>query len=514
MKTNQDKTTADESVPNSVMLTRSASDRLIKRSTSLGKFSNVMALFKESNVSSDKSEDDKKKKRRKKSNSETTSQAKAKHKRVNDNEMISDDINRSSIPLTPPSSSLMKNLTKEDKNRARKESSQLHVEKSKPKRKKKRPKRDLNKKEHEKLHSTPTASLSSKPVLLDPDQLSDSCLGVFDDKLELTISSKNQTTRTNSAQTQSQSSSTTMISDETGSKKAHMKKKRVSDTKHHGSSKSEHSVSTMTSNTKSGKEHLRVMIIGSPGIGKTSLCIRFCENHFHAGVGSPQTTIGHDIYHKDIALGDTLYSLLLYDFMGDPFGRSFTSDGSHKGRSLTMMAEVSATLRSIDCLIVAYDASIPRDMRNVFFLLCSAIASIPDGLPIILVGTKYDLLRENERSRYLSTLTTERTKDIKNILNSNEVEDLPLFQAYGNYLTSAKTNENVEFFFTKVIEMASDFKTEYQKEVKSKSHKHQNQTKERDDSSGKWPLRTGDSESSSSSETDDCDCNSPIGCWC
>ena len=59
----------------------------------------------------------------------------------------------------------------------------------------------------------------------------------------------------------------------------------------------------------------KVVVIGSAGVGKTSIIRRFCENSFLEGY---KTTIGSDFYVKKLDLEQALVNLSVWDLAGDP----------------------------------------------------------------------------------------------------------------------------------------------------------------------------------------------------
>ena len=69
-------------------------------------------------------------------------------------------------------------------------------------------------------------------------------------------------------------------------------------------------------------DHLiKIVIIGAPGAGKTSLMLRFIENHYDESYIS---TIGVDFKLKTIRMGDDILKLQVWDTAGQERFRSIT----------------------------------------------------------------------------------------------------------------------------------------------------------------------------------------------
>lgn len=263
----------------------------------------------------------------------------------------------------------------------------------------------------------------------------------------------------------STSSSSSVLADDT-SKRCRKKNRQQQQQQHKKKSlTSNHDTQGSNNNSNNGvygKPCLKVMIIGAPAIGKTSLCIRYCQNHFSSGSEAPKVTIGCDIHQKEVVRDDVIYNVLLYDYQGDPFGKlEWTADGYSLSRNLTSgggggggefeSGDAFAALRWIDCLLMAYDSSKPHHMKDTLKLLTLSVSAIPYGLPIIFVGTKHDRLQKIcTRSN-----KSEMLDDLK-----HHLKDITLNHAYPNFVTSAKKNHNVDLLFQKAINMAIQFKRE------------------------------------------------------
>ncbi len=152
----------------------------------------------------------------------------------------------------------------------------------------------------------------------------------------------------------------------------------------------------------------KVNLLGSPGVGKTSLIIRYVKNVF----GDKYIkTIGTNIYTKTVSFEEGEVKLIIQDIMGEV---DFTSvqEGALKGSSGAIaVADITRT----ESLYRLLDDWIPK------------YKSISDkNNPVLLAVNKFDLEDKN--------ITTEHLEDVYSLF------DHVIF-------TSAKTGRNVEYLF-------------------------------------------------------------------
>jgi len=168
----------------------------------------------------------------------------------------------------------------------------------------------------------------------------------------------------------------------------------------------------------------KVNLLGSPGVGKTSLILRYVKNVFG---DEYLKTIGTNIYTKTIPFENGKVKLIIQDIMGEI---DFTSvqKGAFKGSTGAIAVADITRIESINRLINDW---IPRykDIAN-------------EDNPIILAVNKFDLQEKN--------------------ITSRQLEDVyHLFEHV--IFTSAKTSRNVEYLFK---EIASDVAYNIQISVK------------------------------------------------
>jgi len=162
-------------------------------------------------------------------------------------------------------------------------------------------------------------------------------------------------------------------------------------------------------------DHLfKLLIIGDSGVGKSSLLVRFADNHFS---GNYITTIGVDFKIRTIELHGEKVKLQIWDTAGQERFRTITS----------------TYYRGTHGVIVVYDVTSGESFANVKRWLHEIDANC-DVVNRILVGNKND---DPERKVVL-------TEDARRFADQMGIR---LFE------TSAKDNINVEEMFRAVTEL-------------------------------------------------------------
>jgi len=186
-------------------------------------------------------------------------------------------------------------------------------------------------------------------------------------------------------------------------------------------------------------DHLfKLLIIGDSGVGKSSLLVRFADNHFS---GNYITTIGVDFKIRTIEINGERVKLQIWDTAGQERFRTITS----------------TYYRGTHGVIVVYDVSSGESFANVKRWLHEIDANC-DVVNRILVGNKND---DPDRKVVL-------TEDARRFADQMGIQ---LFE------TSAKDNINVEEMFRSVTTLV----------LKSKK----DQKERLDDPSGKINLKEG-----------------------
>ena len=168
------------------------------------------------------------------------------------------------------------------------------------------------------------------------------------------------------------------------------------------------------------KVFLKVVLLGDSGVAKTCLMQRYVNQHFS---NQYKATLGADFFIKELKLGNTLVTLLIWDTAGH---ERFNSLGV-------------AFYRGADCCILTYDVNDLNSFRSLDgwideFLLQSN-AKDPKNFPFVVLGNKVDL-----DNHMVSPTRAQHWCQNRN--------DIPHFE------TSAKESINVEKAFETVIKEA------------------------------------------------------------
>ena len=164
------------------------------------------------------------------------------------------------------------------------------------------------------------------------------------------------------------------------------------------------------------KFSFKICITGEPGVGKTSLIIRYMENKFRENY---IPTLGVDFLQKKIEIGENKVpvNLIIWDI-----------GGGYKWKS-----RLNFYLKGSDGAIVIYDIT-RRSTFNKLDEWINRILKHAGKVPLMIIGNKKDLeeLRKIQIEEALSHL---KNKNVVNILE-----------------TSAKTGDTVNEMFYKIAE--------------------------------------------------------------
>ena len=167
----------------------------------------------------------------------------------------------------------------------------------------------------------------------------------------------------------------------------------------------------------------KVIVIGDPAVGKTSLLTKFAKNQFEERY---LPTIGVSILKELIELEekDVTVSLMFWDIAGQP--------------QFYMLHR--PYYNGADGMILVFDTTRSSTFSNVNNWYNSAVKYGLSGIPRILIGNKVDLKDERKIIRPMAEHLSEK-------LNA------PYFE------TSALTGENVKIVFQKIAESVYKSKT-------------------------------------------------------
>jgi len=169
----------------------------------------------------------------------------------------------------------------------------------------------------------------------------------------------------------------------------------------------------------------KVIVIGDPAVGKTSLLTKFAKNKFEERY---LPTIGVSILKEPIELeeNDVTVTLMFWDIAGQP--------------QFYMLHR--PYYNGADGMILVFDTTRSSTFSNVNNWYNSAVKYGLSGIPRILIGNKVDLKDERKIIRPMAEHLSEK-------LNA------PYFE------TSALTGENVKVVFQKIAESVYKSKTNY-----------------------------------------------------
>jgi len=153
----------------------------------------------------------------------------------------------------------------------------------------------------------------------------------------------------------------------------------------------------------------KILIVGDGSVGKTTLLHRYVDGSF---TENPHETIGVDFYLKHLTLNSSEVSLQLWDFGGQTRFRFLLNKyvGGASGAFLLYDLTKPSTLESAEEWV-------------------NLVRKYKKFLPIMLVGTKYDLV------------------DPESIDDENSNMVMAKFRMIANIKTSSKTGLNIEDIF-------------------------------------------------------------------
>lgn len=175
--------------------------------------------------------------------------------------------------------------------------------------------------------------------------------------------------------------------------------------------------------------HLKIIILGDSGVGKTSLLRQYINKQF---IYQYKATIGADFLMKEIKIDNQIVQLQIWD-----------TAGQEKYHSLG-----SSFYRNSDCCVLVFDKTDPKSFesienwRNEFLTQLNSVD--PDTFPFVLLGNKSDKECEIKISE----------QKVKAYCNQKKI---PYFE------TSAKENINIDMAFEEVSRLV--FKRDLNDEV-------------------------------------------------
>jgi len=168
-----------------------------------------------------------------------------------------------------------------------------------------------------------------------------------------------------------------------------------------------------------GNFFIKVIVVGDYEVGKTAITRRFVENQFEEG---NLPTIQLKISKKQLKFDETYIDVMIWDIGGQAFHMSPYRARFYEGAQSA---------------IIVTDRTRKKTLENAEIWYKDMLKSIPNKIPIFLVGNKSDLID-------------------KIVLSEKELNHFANKFNFNFFLASAKTGQNIEELFVKLIESFFD----------------------------------------------------------
>uniref|UniRef100_H3BGC5 Ras homolog family member F, filopodia associated n=2 Tax=Latimeria chalumnae TaxID=7897 RepID=H3BGC5_LATCH len=180
---------------------------------------------------------------------------------------------------------------------------------------------------------------------------------------------------------------------------------------------------SVTSNGKAkvketGKKEVKIVIVGDGGCGKTSLLMVYAKGDFPENY-APSV---FEKYTSSVTIGNKEIILNLYDTAGQ--------EDYDRLRPLSY--------QNADLVLICYDVTNPTSHDNVLIKWYPEVNHFCRGIPILLVGCKIDLRKDEERLRKLKASQQEPVTYNQGAATCQEMHAEVYLEC------SAKSHEHVE----------------------------------------------------------------------
>lgn len=160
---------------------------------------------------------------------------------------------------------------------------------------------------------------------------------------------------------------------------------------------------------------IKCLLIGSSGVGKSSILERYVSNNFHQHF---ITTIGVDYKYKDILFDNYKIKLQLWDTASQERFRCITSN----------------YYRNSHIIIVCFDITDSYSFKEIDYWINDAKRFISDGTTIALCGTKLDL-------------------NLKRVIFYEEAKVFAEYNGMKYFEISSKTGEGINVMFENLLKL-------------------------------------------------------------
>lgn len=160
---------------------------------------------------------------------------------------------------------------------------------------------------------------------------------------------------------------------------------------------------------------IKCLLIGSSGVGKSSILERYVSNNFYQHF---ITTIGVDYKFKDIIIDNFKIKLQLWDTASQERFRCITSN----------------YYRNSHIIIICFDITDHYSFNELNFWIEDASRYITEPVLMVICGTKVDLTK-------------------KRIISYEEAKNFALNKNMEYFEISSKTGEGIELMFNKILKM-------------------------------------------------------------
>lgn len=165
------------------------------------------------------------------------------------------------------------------------------------------------------------------------------------------------------------------------------------------------------------KYNFKVLLLGAPAVGKTSILYRYVKNQFSHDY---MTTIGINYLTKEINLGEKKFAKLVIWDVGGQDKFKFLRNKYYEGGQGAL---------------VIFDLTRSKTYEELENWLSEMFEILHRKIPFIIIGNKLDLVKDVSRS-----------VDIDSVKDYAENQDSIYIE------TSAKTGENIEEVFNKLTQ--------------------------------------------------------------